>query len=804
MSYLNKTRFFRKAKELAEQVFLPYQGAERRVVLSGVGIVTPVGDTVDALCDLAISGKPAFSPIERFRTDWCETDLACSFDPEDDAKSNPDSFQRNWMDRAVWYLLDALDQALSDAGIDLGSYDPERISIVLGTSHSGLVTTEDLFWADMAGELENEDPRRVLAIPASHICSAVAAATGAKGIRRTISSACASSTGAMGVAADLIRAGKADVVITGGTDTVSLAVTAGFNSLRALAKDGCQPFSSTPGITLGEGAGVFVLERLDQAIGREASVKAEILGYALSGDAHHATAPDHEGDGIRRVLTAALDDAEVTPDQVDYLSAHGTGTDANDIAESRATYALFGEAVPLSTSKSIFGHMLGASGVMETALTLGMADRGMIPPTFSFNTLRDGCEQLDYVPGQARAQKIETFVCNNYGFGGNNASVVMRRRISKPVQGASKEVNSDTVYISGASTVNAVGKAGPEGLVETVFSPFPTAKSVFRIEDDRLPKTFRRQVGRTSPMVKYAISATGEALHVAGLDDEELRGDTGLIYAVVTGAQKSTEKYMESATLMGPENASAQHFPHTTNNAPGGQVSICYGLKGYNTTLCGASGSLGLAMELVERRRQDRVVCAAADEYSEMLERFYNHAGLLSRTPVQPFAGRAGINFGEGGAAILFESGSSLKERGGSPMAQILAYSETQDGTFTGINRRGNALKRAINNVLGQASVGTGDIDIVIATGSGPGYFEKAEKYALSSYFDLGQKTILSPVNTAGFGPAHTPLLMVGAAASMVSAKALPDQETAGLALVAGIDITGVAYAVVISRVEGF
>jgi 3-oxoacyl-[acyl-carrier-protein] synthase II len=804
MTYPNKVSLFRKAKELAEQVFLPYQGAERRAVLSGVGIVTPVGDTVDALCDLAMSGQPGFTPIKRFKTDWCETDLACAFDPKDDIKSTSDSLQRKWMDRAVWYLLDALDRALSDAGIDLKSYDPERIAIVLGTSHSGLVTTEDLFWADMAGELEDEDPRRVLAIPASHICSAVAVATGAKGIRRTISSACASSTGAMGIAADLIRSGKADIVITGGTDTVSLAVTAGFNSLRALAKDGCQPFSSTPGITLGEGAGVFILERLDQAIGRDAPIQAEILGYALSGDAHHATAPDDNGDGIQRVLLAALEDAQVSPEHVDYLSAHGTGTDANDIAESRATHAVFGKRVPLSTPKSIFGHMLGASGVIETALTLGMAARGMIPPTLGFAKLRDGCEQLDYVPGAARAQNIETFVCNNYGFGGNNASVVLRRRISRPVKGASKDVKTGAVFISGASTVNAVGKAGPAGLVETVFSPFPTRKTVLRTSDDRLPKAFRRQVGRTSPMVKFAISATGEALQVAGLDDAELRGDTGLIYAVVTGAQKSTEKYMESVTLLGPERASTQHFPHTTNNAPGGQVSICYGLKGYNTTLCGAAGGMGLAMELVENGRQNRVVCAAADEHSDMLERFYDHAGLLSQTPVQPFDGQAGINFGEGGAAILFESAASLRERKASPMAEVLAYSEAQDGTLAGINRRGDALTRAISNVLKQASVDAADIDVIVAAGSGPGYFTRAEKRALSCHFDLEKKTVLSPVNVAGFGPAHTPLLMIGAAASIVFAEALPDQQTARLALVAGIDITGVAFAAVISQVEEF
>lgn len=800
MTAFDSNKIFFDAAADTQAAILPYQSAERRPVLTGMGVVTPVGNSVDDLCDLATRAETGFKPITRFATDWCESDLACAFDPETDKKFSAQGFRRKWMDRAVWYLLDALDQAMTSAGIDLKQYDPERIAVVLGTSHSGLVTTEELFWAHLAGELEDEDPRRVLAIPASHICSAVAKAIGAKGVRRTISSACASSTGAMGSAADLIRSGQADLVITGGTDTVSLAVTAGFNSLRALAEDGCRPFASTPGITLGEGAGVFILERLDKAARRGSALVAEILGYALSGDAHHATAPDDNGDGIARVLRAALADAGISPDEVDYLSAHGTGTDANDIAESRATAALFGTKVPLSTPKSIFGHTLGASGVIETALTLGMAGRGMIPPTLGFDRVRDGAEVLDYVPNLARNAKVDTFVCNNYGFGGNNASVVLRRKVSRKVKGASASPENGRVYISGASSVNAMDRSGTDGLIDILYQGSQAGQTVFKVSNDRLPAAFKRKIGRTSPMVKYAISAAGEALASAGLSDE-LCAETGLIYAVVTGAQRSTEKYMESVAWDGPGMASATQFPNTTNNAPGGQVSIAYGLKGYNTTLCGASGGLGYAIELIANGRQARVLSAAADEHTDLLEQFYARAGVLADTPVVPFSGVKGINFGEGAAAILFETEASLRERGGKPLAEVLGWAEANDATYLGVNRRGDALSRAIEMAMERAGVDRSEIDAVIAQGAGPGYFAKAELAALDR-FDDARIQRLTPVLSTGFGPAHTPITVIASAASVVAHDVLPDRSIAHKVLCAGIDITGVAFAAVIARIS--
>jgi 3-oxoacyl-[acyl-carrier-protein] synthase II len=786
----------------AAQADKAYELGARRAVVTGVGLVTPMADDVAKLSERVEAGEHGFTPVTRFDTSWCETSLACAYPAEADAGFQAASFRRKWMDRAAWYLLDALAKSLEQAGVDLKAYAPERIAVVLGTSHSGLVTTEELYTAALAGELEQQDPRRILAIPASHISAAVATAIGAKGVRRTVSSACASSTAAMGIAADLIRNNEADLVITGGTDTVSLAVMAGFNSLRALAPEGARPFSSTPGITLGEGAGVFVLERLDRAAARGAAVHAEILGYALSGDAHHATAPDDNGDGIRRVLQAALADAGVKSEEVQYISAHGTGTDANDVAESRAIAALFGTSVPLSTSKSTFGHTLGASGVIETALVLGMAERGKIPPTLRFETLRPGCEALDYVPNAAREAEVDTFVCNNYGFGGNNASVVFRRHPTGPAQGAARRTAKRRVVISGAGLLNSYDASGIAARAGLSRRPEPEAAR-FLVSDPRLPTHLKRQVGRASPMVKYAVSATGEALAAAALP-EAMHAETGLIFSVVTGAQRSTEKFMESVFVHSPGLASAQYFPHTTNNAPAGQVSICYGLKGYSATLCGPAGALGYAISLVADSRQNRVVCAGADEHTELLERFYAHAGVVTPNPVRAFDGQTGVNFAEGACALLLEAAEAVRERGHRPLAEVRAFAEYQDGTHTGVSRSGAALQRAMVAALARAGLCPEDVDAVICHGAGPGYTARAESRAIEAVFGAQPPRLLGMANS-GYGPAHTPIAMLASAATLVSTENLPAELGAArprVVLCAGIDLTGVSFASVVA-VEG-
>ena len=760
-----------------------------------MGVVTPNVRTTAALASFALQARRAFAPIERFPTAWCATDLANAFDPRSDAEFGARSFKRAWMDRATWYLLDALDAALYDAGVDLSRYDPTRIAVVLGSSHAGLVTTEHLFDAFRAVAINETDRRRFLAIPTSHVSAAVAAAIGSKGIRRTVSIACASSTGAMGMALDLIRGDKADLVVTGGTDTVSLAVLAGFNALQALATDGCTPFSGQPGITLGEGAAVLVVERMDRARERASTRRsetaalgeretrgrfchAEILGYALSGDAHHATAPDAEGDGIQRVLRAALDDAAVEARDIDYLSAHGTGTNANDLAESRACLAVFGKAVPLSSAKSIFGHTLGACGALETVLTLTLADQGRLSPTLGFVAPREDYAALDYIPSDSREASVGTFVCNNYGFGGVNASVVLRRN---PEREAPHVVSSPRsgVVLTGIGRIS--GSTCPDS--DTLAAGGPPS-GVRRVEGNVLPPSLRRSFGRASPMVRFAIAAGGAALEQAGVDEGDAVG-TGLVFGVVTGAQRSTEKYMDSVFDLGPGFASPMHFPDTTNNAPGGAVSLCFGLKGYNATMCGSPGALGYAFDIVGDRRQERLLVAAADEWSPLLERFY-HRIRIDESGSTPFA--------EGAVALVLESEKSAERRGRKALARVLAVCDAQDATFTGLSRRGSALTRVVRQALSQTGITEDELGCVVTQEGGGERLAVAIGSAIAAVLPRAGTSVPLVRVPLGMAPAHATLALLAEAVDRLQDRPI---------LVTAIDVTGCAFAALLGPPEG-
>src|SRR5690606_7468000 len=252
-----------------------------------------------------------------------------------------------------------LREAKAHSGIDWKHYAPERIAVVLGTSNSGIERLEEIARAEAIADV---DQRKLAATSIAHVTNVVAALVKAKGPRVTFSSACASSTAAVGHAMDLIRDDRADVVVVVGADDVSHGIMAGFNSLGALSSTCTAPFSEPIGITLGEGAGVFIVENATLVAERGASAIAEITGYALSGDAYHATSPDREGRGIEAAVRMALADARLDATEIDFISAHGTGTEANDAAESRAMERLFGRSIPINSSKSFLGHTLGASG----------------------------------------------------------------------------------------------------------------------------------------------------------------------------------------------------------------------------------------------------------------------------------------------------------------------------------------------------------------------------------------------------------------------------------------------------------
>lgn len=714
--------------------------ASDAVIISGIGICTPMGKGQVAFADAVISNQSAIRSVTSFDGSALDSDLASEFSPADrDFGLSESELART--DRGAWFAVAALDEALDDAGLDLQQVDPERIAVVVGTSHSGIQHIEAIYQAALAGRVEDVTVDMVHAASTDHTASVVCAYLGARGPRATISSACASSNTAVGYGYDLLNTGEADVVVVVGTDTVSPSILAGFNCLRAVSREPAAPFSTPSGISLGEGAGVLILESHANASRRGRQARAQIRGYGLSGDAYHETATDPEGRGVEAAMREALRNADTAAEEVDYVSAHGTGTNANDIPEAIATARVFGPSVPLSSSKSILGHTLGASGVIELILTLLLAERGLLPQTANFKGVRAGCPELDYVPVTPRPGRINTFLCNNYGFGGNNSSLVVSR--SPRAKSAVRSV-VQPVVLTGGGVVSAVGAtsasffeamwSGRSGVVEANDHASPVGKVTPISLQGRL-----KGYMRSSPMIKFAIAAVGQAIDEAENGDAALiskaPGACALVAGVSHGAERSVEKFMESVFSAGLQYASATHFPMTTLNASGGQVSIAYGIKGYNTTFCGASTALKYAFDLVQDGRQQRAVTFGTDEISPLLTRLLDCLGYARHDVVVPFSSQHGVNPGEGAGAIILESASAAAARGASALATIRSVGLAQDGRGGAVDPEGLGLARAISAALARAALEPTNIAVVVAVGTGTVDSRMSEVSALTRVF---------------------------------------------------------------------
>jgi len=394
-----------------------------RVAITGIGIVSPFGRgkaaTVDALRN-ARSGVRAITSIDA-------SVLHCRIAGEVPAEAHEGLHRGN--DRFTRFALIAAEEAAEQAGV-LG-VDPHRFGVLLGTGLGGCETLDNSyrrFYADHARIAPMSIPMTMY----NAASSAVSAKLGAQGIAYSVVSACASSAHAIGLAAQAIRAGQADAMITGGSDApLTAGIISAWESLRVLSIDNehpeaaCRPFSvDRKGLVLAEGAAVFVLESYERAEARGAKILGEIAGFGATSDAGHVTDPS--ADGAARAMRLALDDARFTPQDIGYINAHGTGTRANDATETAAIHAVFGAVPPaVSSTKSMHGHAMGASGAIEIACSLLAITDGFLPPTINLDQPDPACD-LDYIPNTPREAAVRAFLSNSFGFGGMNAVMAVR------------------------------------------------------------------------------------------------------------------------------------------------------------------------------------------------------------------------------------------------------------------------------------------------------------------------------------------------------------------------------------------
>jgi 3-oxoacyl-[acyl-carrier-protein] synthase II len=408
---------------------------ENRVVITGMGVLSSLGIGKEVFWESLVQGRNGISTVTRFDASGYPTRIAGEvrgFDPRD----YMDRKEARRMDRFTQFAVAAGMLGLQDAGIDLSRENPDRVGVFLGTGIGGTETFEEQHRI-----LLDKGPNRIspLFVPmmiGNMGAGQVSIQFGLRGPNVTIVNACASSANAIGEAFKVLERGEADIILAGGAEAaITPMAMAGFCAMKAMStkndvpEKASRPFDAQrDGFVMSEGGCILILETLEHAKARGAHIYAEVIGYGCTADAYHITAPEPEGEGARKAMEMALNDAGIQPDEVNYINAHGTSTLMNDKYETLAIKKLFGEhaySLAVSSTKSMSGHLLGASGAVEVAATALTIENGIIPPTINYETPDPDCD-LDYVPNTSRQQPVNVALSNSFGFGGHNVSIALR------------------------------------------------------------------------------------------------------------------------------------------------------------------------------------------------------------------------------------------------------------------------------------------------------------------------------------------------------------------------------------------
>ena len=410
----------------------------KRVVVTGLGAVTPVGNNPEETWANLLAGKSGAAPITLFNTEMFKTKFACEV-KDLNVTDYIDRKEMRKMDRYCQLAMISAMQGIKDANIDVETEDLDRVGVIFGVGIGGIKTFQDE--VTYYGQHEDQGPKfNPFFIPkmiADIAAGQISIQYGFHGPNYTTTSACASSSNALADAFNLIRLGKANIIVSGGAEAaICECGVGGFNAMHALStrnddpEHASRPFSaSRDGFVMGEGAGVLLLESLESALARKANIICEIVGYGQTSDAYHITAPDPEGEGAKMSMLLALEEADVEPEKLAYINAHGTSTPMNDAIETKAIKKAFGDHAKnlcVSSTKSMTGHMLGAAGAIEALVCAYAVRDGFVPQTLNYKVADEECD-LDYVAGATRYQEVPYAISNSLGFGGHNSSLLFKK-----------------------------------------------------------------------------------------------------------------------------------------------------------------------------------------------------------------------------------------------------------------------------------------------------------------------------------------------------------------------------------------
>jgi 3-oxoacyl-[acyl-carrier-protein] synthase II len=779
-------------------------GGQNRVVVTGMGAVTPEGVTLEEYWEGVRNGKVAIREVQHLPMDGFRTSIGGEvqdeFQPEHEYL-NPDGFH----DRAIDFTVRAAEEAMRNCGVGVGPIPSERWGVVIGTCNAGLLAGEE--WWMRRDRGEKPDPRLVMLVPPQAIAEALSGTFGLKGPALSVDTACAASANAIGYASALVRDGQVDAVLTGGSDALSDILVAGFNSLESLSPEPAAPYSiDRKGLSLGEGSGMLVL--MSEHVAREqgAPILAEIIGYGLSADGYHPTAPHPEGRGASRAIQTALKQAGVSPDEVGYVNSHGTGTAKNDPAETAATKVGLGEdaayKTAVSSTKSMIGHLLGGAGAAEAIVTVKTLQDQVLPPTANFTEPDPECD-LDYVPNEPREAQLDIALSNNFAFGGANASVLFARAGARAEGPPAPD--TDRVVITGLAALTPAGTD-----LDALWSAYKEGRDCTSTEDgtqvgrvelsasDFLAPKERKRVDRLGV---FSIIATRLALEDAGVElTDDNRTRVGAILGTGVGPMESMVDFAIPVIQEGASGANPALFPNTVYNAAAGQVAIKVGTTGPTSTVtaghaAGAS-SLCYGADLAAADHADAVLCLGADALTDTVIAAYRELGVLGDSA--PQEGGTGFALAEAGVAILVERLGKAQERGARIYGELLGYGITSDAKGIGrIDPEGVGIERAMRLALERAGIDAGDVKAVWASKSGLSVVDEAEDKAIERVLGSDAK-VIAPKLLLG-----EPM---GAGASLATALALKgwqegDEEHSprGPVLVNSTSLGGTNFSVVLA-----
>jgi 3-oxoacyl-[acyl-carrier-protein] synthase II len=778
-----------------DQGAMMMSSSDKRVVITGMGIICALGDNFEQVYDSMQQGLTGIKPVERFPTERFISRLGAEiadYQPSDHFSVD----QQNKYDLCAQYAIVAATKALANCGLNREGF--ERLGLALGTCNGGIVSLEEQ-WT-----ISELDETRTARYPFYQQGDHVATHFQLNGPVVTMNTACAASGNAIGYAYDMIRGGYADAMLAGGSDPMSHCVYSGFNVLRALNPEPTSPFSSGYGLSLGEGASFVVLEPLETALSRGATIYGEIRGYGLSNDAFHATAPDPEGKGIQNAVGMALKQAGISASEVGYINAHGTGTNANDQAEVRGLQGVFGDqltGIPLNSSKGYFGHNLGAAAAIELTTSLYAIRQGFIPATLHFENARVGCENIHIVANEMIKGTPEYMLNNNSAFGGHNASMVVR------TQFLDKRVDSIESARLTKKRIGVVGVGSIRG--DDVYkgykkSEIPPKLGMGKERDGACSfslKDFNKDLyeRRMNRLSQFSIGAVQLALEDANWKDkEENNNNIGFIYGTSRGSTESMGHFLNSVFLKGPEFASSIYFPLMVINSISGKIAEKMSLKGFSSSLS-TGGNEGIMAALyafvnIQNGVHERFLISAGDEFSELSDKIDKAKGL----------DESQFHMMEGSTCLALSDLDAAKFDGLRVYAEISGFGISFGGGS--LEDRAVSLTRSILDAVGNAGLVTEQIDGVLLNSVGRHGELERQCQQIDSLFSERDIPIICVNEELGYGESLSSMVHLSTAVEWVASEDVPAHpafygKKCDHILTVSYSLNGNSGAAVISRV---